>query len=142
MLEPITQKQFKRYFTVKPGPIGSLWERVQRRIVETRWYEDKDRQRIGVVIYDVDDKDWQAVMLENYGGIYAAHQVRVSMASEKEAFAALSEMVGEESSDAVKRWIATNQRCVERTGRSLSEHLLDTNVWDAAYCMNSELVGF
>jgi hypothetical protein len=128
MLEPISQEQFKRYFTVKPGPTGSLWERLQRRIVETKWYEDKEKQRIAVVIFDVRDADWQTVTLQDYGGIYATHQVRVSMASEKEAITAVKEMVESESDDCLNKWMEMNRRSIERTGRSLSEHLLKAPV--------------
>jgi hypothetical protein len=49
------------------GPRDSLLERVQQKSMETRWYQDRELQRVGVIIYDVLDNDWQAVTLEDYG---------------------------------------------------------------------------
>jgi hypothetical protein len=61
-------------------------EQVQRQTVETRWFECPEKRRVGTIVYDACDNDWQAVCLREYfPGVYTTHEVRVSIPTEKEA---------------------------------------------------------
>jgi hypothetical protein len=124
MVQPITQTRFKECFTPETGPPGSLWDQIQRRIVEIAWYEDTDQNRVGVIIFDGVDNDWQAITLQNYEGVYAAHEVRVSLPSQSQAYAVLMELFSLKTEDTAVEWYQMDRQSQGRTGKTLTEHLL------------------
>jgi hypothetical protein len=99
MIEPITQEQFKKLFTPAKGPEGSISDRVQQRSLETKWYQDTSKKRIGLVIFDLEDGNWTCVTLEDCGdGEYSTHEVEINMASEKIAIETLMNLFVREDS--------------------------------------------
>lgn len=124
MITPISQDQFKKYFTPAKGPRGSLLSRIQRQCVETRWYQDSETGRIGVIIYDSRDDDWQSISLENYGLGFTTHEVRTSLGSEKEAVETLMKLFHCETGETHQLMEQVNRQTVERTGRTSAEILL------------------
>jgi hypothetical protein len=126
MIKPITQEQFKRYFTPTRGPKGSLMERVQSKAVETRWYQDDQTRRIGVIIFDSLDNDWQAITLEDSSAGYTTHEVRVSMPTETAAIGVLMELFQCETRETARLLDRLNAQAILAGGRSLEEVLLET----------------
>ena len=124
MIQPITQDQFKQYFTPTRGPRGSLLERIQQKSMETRWYRDNETQRVGVIIYDVLDNDWQAVTLEDYGLGYTTHEVRASLSTEKAAVDVLMVLFRCETRETAKLLGRMNRRSLAHSGRSVADILL------------------
>jgi hypothetical protein len=124
MIRPITQDQFKKYFTPAKGPRGSLLSRIQRQCVETRWYQDSETGRIGVIIYDSRDNDWQSVTLENYGRGFTTHEVKTSLGSEKEAVEVLMTLFQCETGETHQLLERMNREIVADTGRTPEEILL------------------
>jgi hypothetical protein len=124
LIEPITQEQFKRCFTPLRGPKGSLWDKIQSQIVETRWFQCQEKNRVGVVIYDGTDGDWSAVTLEDYGLGYTTHEVRVSMPTEGVAIETLMELFSSEAGETRELMDRLNRQALERSGRNLAQVLL------------------
>ena len=108
MIEPITQEQFRKYFTPVRGPEGSLLSPIQVQCVETRWYHDSETDRVGVVIYDSRDDDWQCVTLEDYGNGegHTTHEVRISMPNETLAINTLMTLFRCETGGPPDSWAA------------------------------------
>jgi hypothetical protein len=130
MVTPITRSRFKECFTAIQGPVGSLWDRIQRRILETQWYEDVARKRVGVIIYDVVDGDWQAIVLRDFGLGYTTHEVRVSLPTEQEAVETLMDLFCCETQETAELTERINRLSLSNTGRTGAEMLLATSETD------------
>jgi hypothetical protein len=126
MIHPISQEQFKKFFTQTKGSQGSLTSRIQRQCVETRWYRDDQSLRAGVIIYDARDEDWQAILLKEGGLGGIAPEVRVSLFSEKEAIEVLLELFRCETEETNQLLERINRLSVANTGRTGAELLLET----------------
>jgi hypothetical protein len=126
MIEPITKSQFRKYFIPIKGPEGSLLSRIQQQCVETRWYHDSETDRVGVVIYDSRDDDWQCVTLEDYGNGsgYLTHEVRVSIPTESEAIEQLMLLFRCETGETARFTDRMSRSIVLNTGRTPREILL------------------
>ena len=124
MIEPITQEQFRKYFTPIKGPEGSLLSRIQQQCVETRWYHDNETDRVGVIIYDSRDNDWQAVTLEDCGEGHLTHEVRVSIPTESEAIEQLMTLFQCEIGGTARFTDRMSRSILSNTGRTPEEILL------------------
>jgi hypothetical protein len=118
MIHPISQEQFKKFFTQTKGSQGSLTSRIQRQCVETRWYRDDQSSRAGVIIYDGRDEDWQAILLKEDGLGSIAPEVRVSLFSEKEAIEVLLELFRCETGETRQLMEQVNRQVLANTGRT------------------------
>ena len=70
------------------------------------------------------DNDWQAVTLEDYGLGYTAHEVRVSLQTEKEAIEVLMGLFDCETGETRQKMRSLTHQMVERTGKTPAEILL------------------
>jgi hypothetical protein len=68
--------------------------------------------------YDGVDNDWQAITLQNYGGIYATHEVRVSIPTQQQA-AVLMVLLEAETENTAIQWDRMNRHAL---GAELGEH--------------------
>jgi hypothetical protein len=78
MIRSITQSQFDRLFPKSPVLPGSFAEALRLQTIETQWYEDRQNHRIGVLVYDRYDQDWQAIILKKGKGGYQSYQMQTS----------------------------------------------------------------
>jgi hypothetical protein len=119
MIQPIDQTRFRKLFPKPPPPPDSIAERLDLQLRETQWYEDRGRHKIGVVVYDRYDQDWQAIVLKKRKGAYRAYQLQHSLPTEKTAVGVLFQLFGLENEDFWQFMTEQNRLAMERTGKSL-----------------------
>ena|ERR1700738_4045377 len=124
MIHPITQARFRKLFPKPFPPSGSIAELLAFQTVETQWYEDPERHKIGVVVYDRYDKDWQAIVLKKRNGVYQAYQLKHSLSTEKTAADTLLQLFEVESEDFRQFMTEQDKLTKDRTGKSLSDIML------------------
>jgi hypothetical protein len=127
MIKPITKGRFHSLFRYPPAPPGSFAEAVRQRTKETQWFQDSEIGRLGVIIYDEGDQDWQAIILEKQEGIYAACQVEASILTEDEAVSVLYRIFDSESDELQRALDNVNAECLKNTGKDAFEHFFQTD---------------
>lgn len=118
-MKPITEKQFRQLSPKLTPPPGSFARALQLQTRETQWFEDKERARIGVIVLDTADQDWQAITLEQTPSGYSTHEVRASIATEPEAVEVLRSLFEDESGGHHQLVEELNQKSKENTGQDL-----------------------
>ena len=125
MIKSITQAQYRALNTPYPALPGSLLASARKQVVETQWYQDNEHQRIGVVIYDLSDRTWNAVVHKKLSGSYQAYQWQISLPTERIALDALMQLFGLENDDFLSFRAQTDQTMLKRTGKTLWEMALE-----------------
>ncbi len=93
-LRTITRAEFNAYKPLRPDPAAHDYPAPLPRIEERVWFVNKAETLLGVLVYEKDDEDWQAIVMGRDGArLFRCVNMEVSMDTRARAESALRRMM-------------------------------------------------